>query len=259
MESRLIRIIPDQTGRSWADRLAEGTHEAIKLNLKFSALNRFKDRLTPSVDQIKTAGSAVAGAAGSLMNLIHKSDSNQIFEIEWSRAANLKDVEGNLLSINTIYAEHPLVKGNFIKSNILHTYILKEQRSQIIRYFRSAVALKSLTIEIVSQNSGKFFKGGGWNIANAETRKETHEDHRHWFSVTYNEPCKEPTVDISTLFWMPHFDEILAVTKGASGGTIETATTLNTSFGISAKAAKVADIDSNWIAQQSFIVKAEYV
>lgn len=58
---------------------------------------------------------------------------------------------------------------------------------------------------------------------------------------------------------MPHFDEILAVTKNASGGTVETSTTLNTSFGISAKAAKVADIDSNWIAQQSFIVKAEYI
>lgn len=190
MESRLIRIIPDQTGQSWADRVAQGTHEAFKLNLKFSALNRFKDRLTPSVDQIKTAGSAISGAAGSLVNLIHKSDSNQIHEVESSRATNIKDIDGNVLSLNTIYAEHPLVKGEFVKANILHTYILKQQRSQIIRYFRSAVALKSLTIDIVSQNSGKFFKGGGWNIANAETRKETHEDRRHWFSATYNEPCK---------------------------------------------------------------------
>lgn len=250
MQSRLIRIVADETPDAWGNWAAEKAHTGLRRG--------FLGRFAPTRSQIKSAGATVAVAASGVLRLFSKNGAEQIEALNQSQVADMIDAEGSQLSIGTIYAVHPLVRGTMLKADTLHSYIIKEQRAQIIRYFRTAVALKSLTIEVLCQNSGKYYAGGGWKIATVGGGKSEESEQRHWFTATYSTPRKEEGKDTDALFWMPYFDEIIAATKDASGGSIESITTLNTSFGISAEAASLANIDANWISNQSFLIKAEY-
>lgn len=228
---------------------------------KHSAKLTSLGRLASSNKWLNAAGTAIVSTAANAMDVVDtaiNSADEEIKDVKISKLKGLKDLEGQKLNLGSIYAEHPILMRKYISASLLHNYVLKEQRAHIIRYFRSSVALKRLTIEIVSQKSGNFYAGGGWKTVSAEAGKNANEEHRCWFTVTYNEPRKEDAQLLENLFWMPYFDEIAAATRGASGGTIQSETTINTSFGISAKAAKLANIDGNWISQQSFVVKAEY-
>lgn len=251
MRSRLVRIVADETADNWTDWAAKKAHTRLQRGI----LGRF----APSTEQIKSMGSVVSTAATNLASLARRSGSEQIESLTVSHASALKDVEGQTLNIGAVYGEHPLIGNSYIKADSLHAHVVREQRSQIIRYFRSAVALKSLTIEIVCSKSGKRYAGGGWKMITAGAGTEGEEEQRRWFTAMYSDPRREPQSDNDNLFWMPYFDEIVAATKNASGGMIETVTSLNTSFGISADAARIANIDGNWISQQSFLVRAEYV
>lgn len=250
MHSQLIRVVADEEPNGWGDWAANKAHNGLKLGLR---------RFAPSSDQIKTAGNMVASAAAGVGSLFHKSAAGQIREIYASKAMSLLDIDGDHLAQNVVYGEHPLFEDRLIRADVLHACILREQRAQIIRYFRASVALKSLIIEIVSQKSGRFYASGGWKTYSFGGGRESSEEQRRWFTVTYDDPKKDASISTENLFWMPHFSEIVEATKDASGGTIETVTSINTSFGITAEAAKLSNIDTNWISQQSFTVRAEYV
>jgi len=254
MQSRLVRVVDDEAESGWGDWAASLAHK----NFKYSVLGLIKPSAVPSAEKIKEVGGVAYDAAEKLVNMLCKSKGSEIENIPLSKSVILKDVDGHVLEKGSVYAGHPL-NGSLMKASALHSFILKEQRAQIIRYFRSAVALKSLTIEIISQNSGEFYMGGGWKAINGKAEKEEKVEQRHWFAVSYSDPQKESEGEARDLFWMPYFDELVAATQDSRGGSIETTTSLNTAFGISAEAAKIANINSNWISQQSFLVKAEYI
>lgn len=182
MQSRLIRIVADETPDAWGDWATETAHEGLRRG--------FLGRFTPTRSQIKSAGTTVAATASGVFRLFSKSGSEQIEALNRSQAADMHDAEGSQLSVGSIYAAHSLVQGTMVKADALHSYIIKEQRAQIIRYFRTAVALKSLTIEVISDNSGKYYAGGGWKIATAGAGKSQSSEQRHWFTATYSTPAK---------------------------------------------------------------------
>ena len=248
MQTRLIKIVEDPREVAPVPHAQEP--ETI---VNDTPLGRFTYRRPKWMD---VAGSALAEAATSVFKAV-RDGSVHLEEVPVSRAVEYRDAAGRALTLGGIYARHPMSETKFIVSEQLHTAILNEQRSHIIRYFRSAVALKSLEIEIVSQKNGSLYAGTGWKSAGAS--KNMTSEQRRWFAATYSDPRKEPVPEGENLFWMEHFDEIVSATRDVSGGTIETSSSINMSFGLTAEAAKLGKIDGNWLSQQSFIVRAEYI
>lgn len=207
---------------------------------------------------MKSAGMAISTAADTISkNISAKSGSVEVEDLKSKFVRDFVDIDGDILQTGVVYAQHPLLPEVYIRSDQMHAYILNEQRSHIIRYFRSAVALREISIEIISQKSGNYYAAGGWKIGGSGEKKLS-EEQRRWFSASYKNPKKESFDEDKTLHWMPYFDEIVAATKGVDGGRIETITTLDMSFGVTAEAAKVANINANWLSHQSFVIRAEY-
>jgi hypothetical protein len=279
MQTRLIQIIPEETSPDWSqlmhDSLAvtrvvtEGIGEIAK-NAGWDKIAESKaGKVFDSFRNAAMTGQKAQGelivAAGSktlrsAMSIFKKSTPGliEIETISQKSAEELLFDKGLKLLPGQVYAQHPLKENVYFSADSLHSEILKEQRAQIIRYFRSAVALRSISIEICSQKTGNFYTASGWGKASGSVSRENALEQRRWFKATYDEPEIEPIANESDLFWMPHFDEIVAATKGVKSGSIETTTTINTSFGIAASAATAANIKGDWLAQQNFVVRAEY-
>ncbi len=249
MQTRLVRVVTDETPAPIVERPSEAA-PATKLGM----FGRLASRKTSG--WLEAAGATLSAAASSVIDGSKEDGIVQLEDLPISQARYLRDAVGKELLVGSVYARHPIAENIFVESEALHSYILNEQRSHIIKYFRSAVALKSLMIEIVSQKTGSYYASSGW-IDSAIGRDMAGEQ-RRWFSATYSDPRKEPVHPGENLFWMTHFDEIVAATRDVAGGTIETSTSINMSFGLSSHAAKFGKINKNWLSQQSFVVKAEY-
>lgn len=253
MLTRIIRVNSDTVQKSWSDH-------ALKSIAQLPVVEKAKSLgfSLKAPAWIKSAGMAISTAAESVSRSVApKLGAIQVEDVKIKLVKDMIDSDGQRLAIGVVYAKHPIRDDIYIRSDQLHTYIVNEQRSHVIRYFRSAVALRNISIEIVSQKSGNYFAAGGWKVGGSGSR-ELSEEQRRWFSASFDNPAREENIDVAQLYWMPYFDEIVAATSGVHGGRVETVTTLDMSFGVSADAAKVASINANWLSHQSFVIRAEY-
>ncbi|WP_139111482.1 hypothetical protein [Sphingobium sp. Ndbn-10] len=279
MQTRLIHVVSDEAKTDWSKLMHDSfaaSHMVAK-GIGSLAKDAGWDKISESkvgkafgnfrnafAEGRRAQGELIAAASTTTLrsakSLFKKSaaGSVEIENVSLDFAEKYFSKSGRKLLPGYIYAQHPLREDDFFIADALHTEILKEQRAQIIRYFRSSVALKFISIEIYSHNTGNFYTSSGWGKASGSASREFDTQNRRWFAATYNEPAREPLAENTDLFWMPYFDEIAAAIEGGKSGTIETITTINTSFGIAASAADAANIKSDWLSQQNFIVKAEY-
>ncbi|MGI4802789.1 MAG: hypothetical protein ACRYG8_53915 [Janthinobacterium lividum] len=169
-----------------------------------------------------TAAGAAAGAGAIVGSAVYLADhliNEPASEIQITSLRELDAYvpypgQGPLL--NGLYVGHPLVAKRLVKADAFHKLLEREQVAEVIRFARSHLALRSITITHRRGKSGKASAGGLANGVPVSGSASAASEDVTVLSATYDTPKKIKLVD--PLIWQDTYQELAHALKDAKGG-----------------------------------------
>ena len=118
--------------------------------------------------------------------------------------------------LNGLYVGHPLVAKRLVKADAFHKLLEREQVAEVIRFARSHLALRSITINHRRGKSGKGSAGGVANGAPVSGSASAASEDVTVLSATYDSPERIDLVE--PLIWQDTYQELAYALQDAKGG-----------------------------------------
>lgn len=254
MQTRLIEIV--------AARAEPGSvatwRERIRVNPKVGLAGAAVGLALLPVGAVSAAGAAIAGGAAGMF-LSRRAGVRQITQVTEQEARRFRDQRDQRLVTGSIYAAHPMLRkqNSFITAPDFNDHVLSEQMARIVTFLRSRVPLRSLVIDVVSEETGKIYGAVPTSAGKAKVSMEAGTSRAHSLELELNDPVIQP-LPRDELFWMRLFPEIVSGVEGATGGRLVRTCRVNTSFGLSLDLAKTAGIGADWLKNRMFQISATF-
>lgn len=129
--------------------------------------------------------------------------------------------------------------------------------AHIAAYLRSKVPLRTLTIDVVSEETSKVYGVVPASKGKVQRRGRSGFARNHSYDLELHDPVVQPPV-AGELFWMRLFPEIAFGIEGATGGRLTRSTKVSTSFGLQLDLARSAGIDAHWLKNRIFQIDATF-
>jgi hypothetical protein len=208
-------------------------------------------------------GAAIVGAGAGYL-VTNKASARSITEVEVKSVRRLRDERGQNLMAGGTYAAHPMsaignkrLRNQYINATAFHDHIISEQISHIAAYLRSKVPLRSLFIDVISEQSGKVYGVIPTSHGVIKGGVQASSGRDHSYSLELHDPVIQPA-SAGELFWMRLFPEIVSGIEGATGGRVTRSSKVSTSFGLQLDIAKSAGIDASWLQSRVFRIEASF-
>lgn len=129
--------------------------------------------------------------------------------------------------------------------------------SHIAAYLRAKVPLRTLTIDVISEETGKVYGVAPTPKGKVSSGAEANSERHHSFDLELHDPIVQPPMD-GELFWIKLFPEIVFGIEGATAGRFTRSSRVSTSFGLQFDLAKMAGIDADWLKSRIFKIEATF-
>jgi hypothetical protein len=254
MAVEMIRVEEPPVEEGMADRLWAQAKKRPYLAVLASPLAVIAAPIATGVVSITAAAAGttvVVAAANRFFGTPHL----QITRYTVEQAKGIVDSSDEPLALNETYLRHPRARecGVIVRSADFHSFIMSQKVTEIIQYMRSETLLTSLRILIRSADSKHAVVGGQLQAVPASLRGDVSRSNERKINLTYDEP--ERTNHKPSYVWIRDFPEVVAATLNARRGTMNFSQATDMSFGLSGKAASVANFDAGWLSK--FVIEIE--
>lgn len=250
VHTRLIEVTPDQ--ESWA---AWGTR-LVRTNPGKTVAAVVATPIVAAAT-IPTAATLGTVAVASIVADLYFGG-KQIKQVPVRDVAVLRDPDGEVPTVNEIYAFHPDRSRErlVIPASTFHNLIIGEQIADLVAYIRSTVRAKEIRIGVYSENGAKMAVSAPLKASDLEIQAHAGSTRHHSVELRYEDP---KVIAIEGMpFWMGAFPEVVAAFRGATRGSVTRSVSVDTSFGLTASLAKAAGMDANWLGRQRFEIEASF-